>query len=149
MLKHILCAGAMLGLLAAPVLAQDDVDTFMLPPFNGLAVAQAPEAGLGICLGPLAEDAISCAVSECMAQSGLGPDDCVPNLWCYPHGWAADIFMQHSEGSHWHKFVCDQQSRERLDALVDFECAQDFLAECAAVRIWDPDGSEVILPESN
>ena len=147
MLRHLAFAAAVCGLLSNPVLAQEDgVDTFVLPAFQGMAVSQAPEAGLGVCFGPEAKDALDCAVAQCMTESGLGEADCAPNLWCFPHGWAADIFIQHNEGPHWHKFVCDRQSREQLDALVAMECAPDYLMECAAVRIWDPEGNELLGP---
>ena len=139
-------AAAVLGVLATPGLAlsQDEaVDTFVLPAFNGVAVSQAPEAGLGVCFGTFAADAMQCAVAQCMEQSGLGEEDCSPNLWCYPHGWVADIFMQHSEGPHWHKFVCDQQDQVSLEAIVKTECAKDYLASCEVVRIWDNDGQQV------
>jgi hypothetical protein len=131
--------------LTLPVAAQEDegVDTFVLPAFSGVAVAQAPEAGLGICFSPLVDDGISCAQQQCMAESGLGEADCAVNLWCYPAGWVADIFMQHAEGPHWHKVVCDQQDQESLEALVALECAKDYLIECSAVRIWDADGTLV------
>ncbi len=133
-------------LVVHPVAAQEEegVDTFVLPAFNGVAVAQAPEAGLGICFSPLVEDGLSCAQQQCMAESGLGEADCAVNLWCYPAGWVADIFMQHAEGPHWHKVVCDQQDRASLDALVAMECAKDYLIECSAVRIWDADGTLVV-----
>jgi hypothetical protein len=133
-------------LLFAPAAAQDDegVDAFVLPAFNGVAVAQAPEAGLGICFSPLLEDGASCAQQQCMSESGLGEADCAVNLWCYPAGYVADIFMQHAEGPHWHKVVCDQQDRASLDAAISLECAKDYLIECSAVRIWDADGTLIV-----
>lgn len=137
---------ATMALLLSPVAAQDDegVDAFVLPAFNGVAVAQAPEAGLGICFSPLLEDGISCAQQQCMAESGLGEADCAVNLWCYPAGFVADIFMQHAEGPHWHKVICDQQDRTSLEAAIAVECARDYLIECSAVRIWDADGTLVL-----
>lgn len=144
-LRRTLIPAVILALLAGPVVAQDEgIDTFVMPAFKGIAVAQAAESGLGVCFSPDAADAIECAQNECMAQSGLGLEDCAASLWCSPHGWVADIFMQHREGPHWHKFVCDQQDRERLEALVAFECTSTDLVECAAVRIWDPEGAEVL-----
>jgi hypothetical protein len=86
---------------------------------------------------------MDCAVAQCVEQSGLGPEDCMPNLWCYPHGWVADIFMQHNEGPHWHKFVCDQQDQSSLEAVVKAECTKDFLLSCEVVRIWDNEGQQV------
>ena len=144
MFRLALFAAATVGLLAMPVLAQDEaVDNFVLPAFNGVAVSQAAEAGLGVCFSPIAEDAMSCAVAQCMEQSGLTEQECTPNLWCYPHGWVADIFMQHAEGPHWHKFVCDQQDRPSLEAIAATECAKDYLIGCEIVRIWDNDGQQV------
>ncbi|WP_423067146.1 hypothetical protein [Devosia sp. CN2-171] len=144
MLKQSLFFAALAGLLATPVLAQDEaVDSFVLPAFNGIAVSQAAEAGLGVCFGPLQPDTSQCATSACMQQSGLGEEDCATNLWCYPHGWVADIFMQHSEGPHWHKFVCDQQDRASLEAVVQLECAKEYLSACEIVRVWDNDGQQV------
>lgn len=145
MFRNLGFAVATLCLLAAPVLAQegDGVDSFVLPAFSGIAVSQAPEAGLGVCFGPLADDTMACAVAQCMEQSGLGEEDCAPNLWCYPHGWVADIFMQHAEGPHWHKFVCDQQDAASLEAVVKLECAKDYLVGCEAVRVWDADGQQI------
>ncbi len=145
MIKTLMFAAAMLGLLVTPLLAQDEaVDSFVLPAFDGIAVSQAPEAGLGVCFGPLLSDTAECAVAECMQQSGLGEGDCAVNLWCYPHGWVADIFMQHSEGPHWHKFVCDHQDQPSLEAAAELECAKDYLTSCEIVRIWDNDGQQIL-----
>src|SRR5690606_25256472 len=86
--------------LSAPVLADE---VFLR---KGIAVSQAPEAGTGICFGENAEASIACARAACVAESGLEPQDCLTQLWCYPHGWAADILMQHQEGNHWHSYIC-------------------------------------------
>ena len=51
--------------------------------------------------------------------------------------------MQHAEGPHWHKFVCDQQDPASLEALVKLECAKDYLIACEAVRVWDADGQQI------
>ncbi len=145
MFRMMMFVPAALGLLAMPILAQEEgVDSFVLPAFSGIAVSQAPEAGLGVCFGPLMADAAQCAVSECMTQSGLGEEDCAVNLWCYPHGWVADILMQHSEGPHWHKFVCDQPDQPSLEAAVKLECAKDYLVACDILRIWDNDGQQIL-----
>ncbi|WP_374624753.1 hypothetical protein [Devosia sp.] len=133
------------GVLLQPAWAQegDGVDSFVLPAFSGIAVSQAPEAGLGVCFGQFSEDAIACAVAQCMEQSGLGEEDCTPNLWCYPHGWVADIFMQHAEGPHWHKFICDQPDEASLSAVVAIECDKDYLIACEVVRSWNADGQQI------
>ncbi len=148
MFRNLMFFAALAGWLATPVLAQEvdgeGVDSFVLPAFNGIAVSQAPEAGLGVCFSPLADDGMACARTACMTESGLNEADCAVNLWCYPHGWVADIFMQHAEGPHWHKFVCDSQDQPSLEALVALECAKEYLIECQAVRIWDADGTLIV-----
>lgn len=128
-------------MLALPgALAEESLDH---PVFNGIAFSQAPEAGSGVCFGPDAAEAMSCAQDKCMAESGLGPEDCGVNLWCWPHGWVADVFMQHQEGPHWHSLICNANSREELDLLVEAKCAADYLIECAPVRVWDMEGNEI------
>jgi hypothetical protein len=114
------------------------------PMLAGFAAAQAAEAGLGACFGIDMAETVGCAVAECMELSGLGEADCAPNLWCYPHRWVADIFMQHAEGPHWHKFVCDQPDRAQLERVVALECDLDYLIACEAVRIWDMDGNQLV-----
>jgi hypothetical protein len=125
--------------LASPASAQDD-----MPVFAGMAVAQAPEAGLGVCFATTPEEGMECARNECMEQSGLGETDCAINLWCYPHGWAAQVAVLHVEGIHWSKFLCDHMTREELDAAVALYCGNDMFTDCLPVRIWDPDGTAVL-----
>ena len=130
---------AVMGVLAAPVVAQDD-----MPVFAGMAVAQAPEAGLGVCFSTTPEEGMECAQHECMEQSGLGAEDCAVNLWCFPHGWAGQVAVLHVEGIHWSKFFCDEMSRESLDAAIALYCDQEMYAECTPMRIWDRDGNAVL-----
>jgi hypothetical protein len=145
MLRLLLVALIALGLLSAPVLAQEGTEEeFVMPDFKGMAVSQAPEAGLGICIGPDAAATMQCAQEACMTESSLGELDCAVNLWCYPHAFVADIFMQHREGIHWHEILCGQNDREILDRLIATTCDRDYLIECGAVRIWDHDGNEVL-----
>lgn len=73
-----------------------------------IAVYQAPEAGLGVCVGTNTIKTITCAQQKCVAESGLDVEDCIESLVCSPMGWTADIFMQHQEGNHWHDYVCGQ-----------------------------------------
>jgi hypothetical protein len=127
-----------LVLLATPAFAQGG-----MAPWQGIAVSQAPEAGLGVCLGPDIKQAMTCAQQQCMSESGLGAEDCRADLWCYPHGFAADLFMQHAEGPHWHEFLCGAQDQAELDALIAVKCDRDYLIECSAVRIWDADSNEL------
>lgn len=124
-------------LLVTPVAGQDD------PP-AGMAVAQAAEAGIGVCFSTDAGEAMDCAQQECMAQSGLGREDCAVNLWCYPHWWSAQVAVLHNEGIGWSKFFCDELSREKLEAAIKLYCSEETFAECHAVRIWDRDGKAVL-----
>ncbi len=139
MQRLIACAAAAAALMLSPVLAQDDPS-----PLAGIAVAQAAEAGLGVCFGLDMAETAQCAQNECMEQSGLGAEDCAVNLWCYPHGWAAQIGVLHTEGLHWTKFVCDEFTRESLDRAVALYCDSEFYAECTPVRIWDPEGTAIL-----
>lgn len=120
-------------------------DNLAFTSLQGIAIAQAPEAGVGICFGEDAADTISCAQTKCMDESGLGLEDCAVDLWCFPHRWVADIFMQHQEGIHWHNFVCDAMDRPELEALVATKCDSDWLIECSIVQMWDDDGNAVAL----
>ena len=110
-----------------------------------IAVYQAPEAGLGVCVGTNTAKAITCAQQKCVAESGLSVEDCIESLVCSPMKWTADIFMQHQEGNHWHEYVCGQGSKALLDQAVAAKCKSDWLIECAAVQIWRPDGTAVAV----
>jgi hypothetical protein len=125
-----------LSLLLVPeASAQDD---FAGP--VGFAYAQAPEAGSGTCFGLDAIGTIECAQYECAETSGLDVSDCNVDIWCAPHGYVADIFMQHEEGPHWHAILCGAASRDELDRLVAVKCDADHLIECTPVRIWNAEG---------
>jgi hypothetical protein len=130
---------SVLVLLTTPALAQGGMS-----PWQGIAVSQAAEAGLGVCFDSDMKQAVSCAREQCRTESGLGSDDCRADLWCYPHAFAADIFMQHAEGPHWHEFLCGADDRAELDALIAIKCAKEYLIECSAVRIWDTDSNEML-----
>lgn len=137
----ILVAAALLA--TTPLAAQD----FDLP--EGIAVAQAPEAGLGVCHGAEAAQAMACAQAQCMAVSGLTKEDCVVHLWSSPAHWSADLFVQHTEGPHWHEVLTGWSSREKLEQAIALKCTEDYLSECSAVRIWDPEGTEVLQPKQS
>lgn len=130
---------AALILLAMPVAAEDE-----MTPWQGIAVSQAAEAGLGVCFDTDMVEAVTCAQDQCMAESGLTTEDCHADLWCYPHRFAADIFMQHAEGPHWHEFLCGAESRDQLNALVAVKCEAEYLIECSAVRMWDDASTELL-----
>lgn len=109
----------------------------------GIAVFQAPEAGVGVCFGSDGEKTIKCAREKCIADSGLEAEDCIASLWCYPMNWTADVFMQHREGNHWHEFICGQTDKVALQNAVQKKCAPGYLIECAIVQIWSPDGRKL------
>lgn len=109
---------------------------------KAIAVYQAPEAGLGVCVGENTAKTMACAQQKCVAESGLEVEDCIESLVCAPMGWTADIFMQHQEGNHWHDYVCGQLSKAALDQAVASKCKSEWLIECDAVQIWRPDGTE-------
>ena len=108
-----------------------------------IAVYQAPEAGLGVCVGTNTAKTIKCAQQKCVAESGLSIEDCIESLVCSPMEWTADIFMQHKEGNHWHEYVCGQGSKALLDQAVAAKCKSEWLIECDAVQVWRPDGTAV------
>lgn len=108
------------------------------------AAVQAPEAGSGVCVRNGADTAIDCAKLECMNESGLGAEDCQLNAVCNPAGWAADLFMQHQEGLHWHTYLCGWQTQGQLEAAIALSCTSEWLIECSAVRMWTPEGEETV-----
>jgi len=114
-----------------------------LAQWNGIAVAQAPEAALGMCFGEDPHQAISCAQDMCMRETGFGPEDCPVTNWCFPAYWSADVFMQHREGLHWHEILCGWQNRDDLEAAIAIKCAAEWLIECTPVALWNPDGDEL------
>ena len=124
-----------LGLAAAtPSLAQDGP--------KGIAFVQAPEQGGGVCVGATPEEGFSCAVAQCM-ESGATDEDCIRTNWCQPAGWSVDVFVQHSEGPHWHEVLCGLPTQAIAEAAAVHLCdrgQRDYLIECAVVQIYDPDG---------
>jgi hypothetical protein len=51
--------------------------------------------------------------------------------------------MQHAEGPHWHKFICDQPDEASLSAVAAIECDKDYLIACEVVRSWNADGQQI------
>ena len=111
---------------------------------QGVAFAQAPEAGLGVCFGADAAETMQCAQDACVAESGLKAADCVVSDWCYPARWSGDVFVQHVEGVHWHDFACGWETRAQLETASMLGCAADYIAGCDMVRIWDPEGTQIL-----
>ena len=128
----------LLGFAAMPAKAQERV---------GIAFVQAPERSAGTCTGGNMDKAFACAKAECAAQEGVSASDCLRVKWCYPAGWAADLFVQHKEGIHWHDYLCGWGSKEDLLAAVKVRCegsSKEWLLECSLVKAWD-NGKEAEL----
>lgn len=116
---------------------------------KGVAFVEAPEQGSGMCFSDNADKGFACAKDKCM-KSGALSQDCLRVKWCYPAGWSADIFQQHQDGPHWHKYLCGWNSRADLEAAIKLSCegsAKSYLIECAAVGMWSPEGKEIKLAE--
>jgi hypothetical protein len=115
---------------------------------KGIAFAQAPEQSVGYCTGVNAVNTLNCARAKC-AAGGAPASQCLRQAWCFPGGWSADIFMQISEGQHFHEFVCGMQTRAAAEAVVKVKCdkaIQPNLIDCKAVRFFDEAGTEFPVP---
>lgn len=124
------------ALAACPAAAQDGP--------KGIAFVQAPEQGGGVCMGATPEDGFACAVAEC-AAGGAADEDCIRTNWCQPAGWSVDIFLQHSEGPHWHEVICGLPTEAIAKAAALHVCdrsERDYLIECSVVQVYDPQGEE-------
>ncbi|WP_018687699.1 hypothetical protein [Ahrensia kielensis] len=121
-------------LIAMPAMAQDGP--------RGIAFVQAPEQGSGVATGVTMEEAFGKATDQCM-ESGALAEDCIKTNWCYPAGWSVDIFVQHSEGPHWHEVVCGLPSKAAAQATALHICdrnERDYLIECSPVQFYDEQG---------
>jgi len=130
-----------LGGAPSPAFSQDWTDP------GGIAFVEAPEQGGGVCFGKNAAEGFQCAMDQCL-ESGAYAEDCYEIKWCYPSGWAADIFKQHREGNHWHDYLCGWDSEADLDAAIKIACegsSAEYLIECSAVYKWSPDGTRIDL----
>jgi len=108
----------------------------------GIAIVQAPEAGIGVAMARAPDAGFAAATQRCIEAGGMD-EDCLPQAWCQPAGWTLDLFLQHLEGPHWHEFHCGLSDRETALALVAPLCdpaRRPYLIECAAVQLHDPDG---------
>ncbi len=114
---------------------------------TGIAFVEAPEQSSGWCTGSNAGDAIACAREKCVA-GGVTAEDCKVMQYCYPSLWAADLFQQHKQGLHWHRYLCGWQSEGDLDAAIETACdgsVADYLAVCEVVAKWSPDGARIAV----
>lgn len=115
---------------------------------KGIAFAQAPEQSVGFCTGINAVNTLNCARARC-AAGGAPASQCLRQTWCYPGGWSADIFVQISEGPHFHEFVCGMATRVAAEAAVKVKCditSRPNQLECKAVRFFDEAGTEFPVP---
>lgn len=111
---------------------------------QGIGFAEAPEQSSGFCFGDNPVDTLQCARDKC-ADGAAESSDCLRVKWCFPAGWSADIFLQHREGPHWHEYLCGWDSKDAVLKAVDVACdrsRREYLIECAAVRLWSPEGVE-------
>ena len=111
----------------------------------GIAFVEAPEQSSGVCSAGNPDKGFACARQKCV-EGGAEQRDCLRVAWCYPAGWSVDVFKQHSEGPHWHEYSCGWGSREAAMKAAEVRCdpaLHDYLIECAPVRLWDPDGTEL------
>jgi hypothetical protein len=141
MLKHIISAASLVILQCGTSFADDP---------QGVAFVEAPEQSSGVCFGENADTTFSCAKQKC-TENGTAASDCLRIQWCYPSGWSADIFMQHKEGQHWHRYLCGWQSRDDLEQAAKIACEgslKEELIECAVVAIWDYRGKAIKLDEA-
>ncbi|NMG38699.1 hypothetical protein GRZ55_05520 [Chelativorans sp. ZYF759] len=110
----------------------------------GIAIVEAPEQSSGMCFADNLDRGFDCARAECVA-GGAESRDCLRVAWCYPARWSADVFLQSSEGFHWHEYLCGWATREAVEAAVRVKCEEQGeleLIECAMVRLWD-EGEEI------
>jgi uncharacterized low-complexity protein len=115
---------------------------------KGIAFAQAPEQSVGFCTGANAVNTLNCARAKC-AAGGAPAAQCLRQAWCYPGGWSTDIFVQISDGPHFHEFVCGMANRAAAEAVVKVKCdpaIRPNQLECKAVRFIDESGTEFPVP---
>ncbi|MBO6901949.1 MAG: hypothetical protein JJ864_11445 [Rhizobiaceae bacterium] len=113
----------------------------------GIAIAEAPEMGGGVCFADNLDKAFACAREQCASEAGADAG-CYRVRWCYPAGWSADLFVQNQDGFHFHDYLCGWTDREALEAAIALKCDRErypYLMECMAVRMWDKDGNTVEL----
>ncbi|MCV3765185.1 hypothetical protein [Rhizobium sp. TRM95796] len=113
---------------------------------DGIAIVQAVEQATGVCNGATAAEAFECAKDKCVAAGAAAREDCLEMTWCQS-GWTVDVFMQSTEGPHWHEYHCGWSSRAEAEAAGSLACNPERktqLMECAAVQIYDPDGKAMM-----
>lgn len=105
----------------------------------GIAFVQAPEQGSGVATATNPDEAFRLAREQCM-ESGALESDCLRTNWCYPAGWSIDVFVQHTEGPHWHEVVCGLPTEAAAKATAEAMCSKDeraYLLECSMVQLYN------------
>ena len=112
---------------------------------DGIAIVQAPEQSFGICVGKNAKAAFDCAKKQCV-KGGAAIEDCLEMTYC-DYGWTVDVFMQSTEGNHWHEYHCGWKTRKEAEAAGKLACNAERkkqLMECSAGQFYDPKGKPQI-----
>lgn len=118
---------------------------------KGIAFVQAPEMSSGVCAGKDAASAFDCAKKQCIDGGGT-QEDCLEQAYCFPGRYSVDVFMQSSEGPHWHEFYCGWDSKELALAAAKVACdngKRTDLIECTPVMLYDEDGNSEEVPMDN
>lgn len=111
---------------------------------SGIAYVEAPEMSSGVCVGGDVVDALKCARKQCVDGGGTD-EDCVDIAYCFPARWSVDVFVQSSEGNHWHEFYCGWDSKKLALEAAKTACNKKLrqgIMECQAVMIYDEDGNQ-------
>lgn len=111
---------------------------------SGIAYVEAPELSSGVCLGGTAQEAFDCAKKQCIDGGGTA-EDCMEIAYCFPARWSVDVFVQSSEGNHWHEFYCGWENRAMALQAAKTACNKKLrqgIMECQAVMIHDEDGNQ-------
>ena len=92
--------------------------------------------------GKNAAEAFACARKQC-TDGGAAVEDCLEMTYC-DYGWAVDVFMQSTEGNHWHEYYCGWKTRKDAEAAGLLACNPERkkdLTECTTVQIYDPEAN--------
>ena len=133
-----------LGIAIAVMIAASSMSFSAYAARKGVAFAQAPEQSTGLCFGSNTVNTLNCARAKC-AAGGAAASDCLRQTWCFPGGWSADIFLQVSEGPHFHEFICGMETRAAAESLVTIKCDKTIrpnLTECSVVKFYNEQGAE-------
>lgn len=138
---RLLLAVSALALTVLPALGQEGGR-------QGIAYVQAPEMSSGVGFGPDAASAFAAAKQQCIEGGGTA-EDCLEMSYCFPARFSVDVFLQQSDGPHWHEFYCGWDSKELALEAARVACdlqKRPYLIECAPVMLFDEDGKSEEVP---